>query len=272
MRLDCTILCEKCSDLLHAPLDAVASKKTGHITKIVSYIAIGILTGASLGYYAVHARTYLAEKRLSNLKGKVHNAVLEGNAERIKKLVEKHPELKKAPRNQDEPNGERFLADQIPLAAEKGYLEVVQLLHGFGAHLNALSRCSMTALDRAIRTKQLDVVTYLFDNGASFTADDFTKHLFEDELTLDIIQYLVGKVDKLSSENKRWSCIGMCATYWNDNPEKCKEVIRQMIQKGDRPVKTDEKMDYPQEARDFIASEVQAQITLAGPPPETKTV
>ena len=69
--------------------------------------------------------------------------------------------------------GERVLQT----AAQKGLLSTVQLLLDYGADINAVNRQGRSALNFALREKQLDVVELLLANGAATTAEDLTAAL-----------------------------------------------------------------------------------------------
>jgi hypothetical protein len=245
---------ERCAKILNVPLEIAVSKKSSCLAKAVAVVAIVILSAISLGGYAIYTNWFMANKRLDNLLCKLANAITEGNGEQVQELFLKHPSLKKVPNDPSVPNGDTLISKLLPLAADKGHLKVVQLLCDNGAVIGTFGRGGKTALEYALNRGHSATAIYLLEKGATFTEDNFRKYLGEELSTFEMIHYLVNRIEKISSVGKRFSCIGMMASpsYWDKDPIKCQEIIRLLVQKGDRLTERDATIITSHSARTYL--------------------
>lgn len=247
---------ERCAKIFNAPLEIAFSKESSRLAKVVAAVAIMILSVISLGGYAIYTNWFMANKRVENLLSDLAKVILEGNDQQVQKLFLQHPALKKIPNDPSEPNGDTLISKLLPMAADKGHLKVVQLLCENGAAINTFGRGCKTALEFALNRGHVSTAKYLLEKEATFTEDNFRKYLAQEFSTLDMIEYLLNRIIKISSDGKRFSCIGMIASpsYWDKDPIKCQEIIRLLVQKGDRLTERDASIITSQSAKDFIAA------------------
>lgn len=245
---------DRCGKIFNAPLEIAFSKESSRLAKVVAAVAILILSVLSLGAYAIYTNWFLANKRLENLLSNLGSAVVNGNDEQVQKLFLAHPSLKKIPNEPTAPNGDTLISKLLPLAADKGHLKVVQLLCDNGAVIDTFGRGDKTALEYALKRGHTTTAIYLLEKGATFTEDNFRKYLEEELSTFEMIHFLVNRIEKISSIGKRFSCIGMIASdsYWEKDPIKCQEIIRLLVQKGDRLTERDATIITSHSARTYL--------------------
>src|ERR1700722_2407852 len=124
-----------CKFIRDMPLEVLADKKEKVGRKIGFAIVAILFTIFSLGAYGIYTVNYFKNRKVVNLCTHFHEAVKEGNLEKIKTLLDKHPLLRK---NLDK----NFVINKTPFsksiyaAIQGGELEMVKLLHQKGANLN----------------------------------------------------------------------------------------------------------------------------------------
>ena len=83
--------------------------------------------------------------------------------------------LKKSPHFADTGDYDRRCA--IHVAAAEGKLDAVKMLLSHGASINVSDRWGETPLDGAAKNGQIEVATYLLNNGAQYGAEHITATL-----------------------------------------------------------------------------------------------
>lgn len=244
----CTALNFIFSPILDKPLKNICSDKKSIGLKVVSGIGIGILSILSGGLYTIYIYKFFDNRKAVNLQKEFEEAVDEGDCEKVKELFKKYPSLKIKHDVINNVKSESLISIMLPLAAEKGHLDMIKLLHQNGATLDAISRGQQTALDRAMNNDHGEIARYLIENGAK--VEDLHRYFAGKNISLDMMIFIVNSVDEVSSENKVLSVLALASTKYDENPEKCKELIRLLIDKGDRLVEGDLKI--PEEAKNYI--------------------
>lgn len=237
------------STIINAPLRAIASKEKPIGIKILSGIAIGALSCLTLGLYAVITYKYFANRKVGNLQTDIEQAVSTGNCDKVRELLSKHPLLKtKNHVFRSEFGSQSHLSLMLPIAAESGNLEMVQLLCDNGASLESWSRGRKTALERAIDNNHQEIIRYLVDKGANLSQDYLQNYLAGGlaNINLNVCIYLAEKLESITSQGRAFSILGLVAGAYPDyetRSDEDKELIQLLIHllvaKGDRPKDND---------------------------------
>lgn len=244
-----------CISLLEKPLKVMTSNKSSLLAKTISAVAIAALSILSLGYYAFYAYQFFADKKIVRLQKKLEGAIEIGDLHRVRNLFQDHPILKtKKDRNG---SSDSHISEMLPLAASRECLdgsedlEMVKLLCENGATLNAYSRGMKTPLERALGSNHEGVARYLLDKGAHLDQDVVFRYAMQRGSNLDMLFSLVEKLESIE-DTKMWSILGFASVQFDKNPDKCKEVIKLLIEKGDRLTQGDAQLEISDEAKQFI--------------------
>jgi hypothetical protein len=158
------------------------------------------------------------------------------------------------------------ISRMLTIAAGEGNVKMVEFLFDNGARLEGDVNQKGQPLKNALEGRHIDVAKYLIKKGAKIPPDEplnFIQHVeptesLKDNTYLDFMRYLVEKMPKISPNEivredgahkmdygskalYETSLIGELARkYYDKNPEKCKEIMRLLIQKGDRPMKIED--------------------------------
>jgi hypothetical protein len=254
-----------CSMILDAPLEAIASDKKSIGIKILSGIAIGILSCFSFGAYAVYAHNFFSNRKVGNLQKDLEKAVEDRDCKTVQQLLKKHPLLKTKHDLLHNIETDSHLSLVLPLAAESGGLEMVKLLCDNGASLEAFSRGSKTALERALAENHKEIIKYLVDKGANISRSALFDYIASEELDFDTSIYLVKKMDAITSVGKKFSILGIAAQHYDENPDEVKKLIQLLIQKGDRFVEADKTLNLSDKVQQLIEDEIEGKGTKADP-------
>lgn len=222
-----------CLSILDYPLKVVASDKRSLLAKFISGIAIAALSVLSLGYYAYRAYQFFAHKKVAHLQKELETAIGAQDCDRVRELFKNYPILKTEKEIKNEFAEDSHISRMLPLAAETGCLEMVELLCDSGATLEAYSRGMKTALERALENDQEDVAYYLLDKGARVTQDELVRYISQDSSNLNMILCLAEKIGDIQPLTI-FSLLGLVSTKYNTDSDKCKEVMALLIKKGDR--------------------------------------
>jgi hypothetical protein len=245
----------KTSSLLNAPLRDISSDKKALGTKVASGLAIGILTVFSLGAYGVHAYKYFSKRKAINLQQTLEKAVEQGNCEQVKNLLDQHPSLTKK-LDLRHVGSNRHISVLLSIAVESGNLTMVQLIRAKGATLENFSRGQVTPLERALLGNQIEIATYLVDEGAQIRPDALRNFMMKSGDNHELILHLIQKSPAISSADYPGSFINIMGARYSENPEKSKQITQLLIQKGDRPVEGDRNIEISDEARRLIDAEI----------------
>lgn len=93
----------------------------------------------------------------------------------------------------------RYNRPLLHLAASKGHLEIVKILHQYGADIDKVDRIGFTALFYASLKDQADVVNYLLNNGANVNHISNTRSLHLTPFHLAAIGQSIGSLEALAS-------------------------------------------------------------------------
>ncbi len=246
-----------CISLLEKPLEVMASDNSSLLEKTVSAVAIAAFSLLSLGYYVIYAYRFFADKKIIHLQKELEGAIERGDLYRVRNLFQDHPILK-TEKDRKDPSEDSHISTMLPLAAERECLdgsedlEMVELLCDNGATLNVYSRGMKTPLERALESNHEGVARYLLDKGARLDQDVVFRYAMQKGSNLDMLFSLVEKLERIETENKIWSILGLASLKYDNNPDKCKEVMKLLIEKGDRLTKRDLKLQISDEAKQFI--------------------
>ncbi|QCB62657.1 hypothetical protein EJB00_03440 [Wolbachia endosymbiont of Drosophila mauritiana] len=116
----------------------------------------------------------------------------------------------------------------LDMAAQLGHLEIVKLLKE--KHASVLGNASFTPLHLAAEGGYLDVVEYLVKEGAILDVKDYRKntplHLAAKNNHLDVVKYLVEKGAKVDIKNNRnLTPRDLAKEKFNQNPQIYQEII-----------------------------------------------
>jgi ankyrin repeat protein len=99
--------------------------------------------------------------------GEIHEAVIEGNVERVKQLLKADPSLINVPDEND-----RFNSLPLHHAATHGNIEIARILLKAGADIECGDSDESTPLDNAGVSRQGDMVRFLLEQGADVNRRD----------------------------------------------------------------------------------------------------
>ena len=256
-----SILKAECLSVLNYPVEVVASKKSSLLAKVISGVAIAALSMLSFGYYALHAYRFFAYKKVVYLQKDLEKAIGRQDCNQVRTLFKDYPILKteKYVRDSTE-DSDSHISLILPLAAEKGCLEMVTLLVDSGATLNAYSRGMRTAVERALDNNHDKVAYYLLDKGADFNQHELFRYVSGDS-NLEMILYLVKKFEEIRSGGV-FSLLGLVSLKYHTDPDKCKEVMKLLIEKECRLTSRDLELEIPPDAKQFIDDQIKDQAKL----------
>lgn len=219
-----------------APLNKISSRKSNILEKVVSAIAIAIFTIFSLGYYIGYAREFYAKQRLANAKQELHTAVDNGDADLIKSLFDKAPELKKTINGED-----GHVPCLLHVAIDKGNFDVADLLIQNNANINAFGRYG-TPLAVAAKNHDIKSMEWLLERKANPNLDSTTERAiymalvqkFKDENTrFEMIELLLKYDADPNLQYCAFSVLALTAySLWKIDSERTKNILKQMIDKG----------------------------------------
>jgi hypothetical protein len=138
------------STALKTPLDAIVSNKKSSSTKIISGVAVGVLTVFSLGVYGVYTYRYFSNRKVGLLQQTLEEKAKQGDIDGVKELFRKYPLLKRRPdlklftgqdddlksrlrAHLDHRKSKSHISRMLESVAEQGNLEIVKLLCENGA-------------------------------------------------------------------------------------------------------------------------------------------
>lgn len=245
-----------CVHVLDYPIKVAASDKSSLFAKIISGIAIAALSVLSLGYYAYRTYQFFAYKKVAHLQKELETAIGAQDCDRVRELFKNYPILKIEKEVKNESAEGSHISRMLPFAAETGCLEMVELLCDSGATLDVYSRGMKTAVERALENYHDDITHYLLDKGSHVTQDTLFSYIAKDQANLDIILSLVEKIEEIKLI-RVFSSLGLVSLKYHTDPDKCKEVMKLLIEKGDRLAPNDvSQFKIPQDLEQFISDQV----------------
>lgn len=246
-----------CSEMINKPLEVISSDHKSLGSKILSGLAVGILSCFSLGIYAVHAHKYFANKKVGDLQKNLENAVRDGNLSQVIELLKKHPMLKTNLDLLNDYQNQSYLSLTLPIAAESGNLQMVKLLIDNGASLEGFSRGQKTAIELALDKNNKAMIYLLLSEGSVITQDALSRYLTKKDADIEVGIKLVEKIKEINSMGRKFSVLSIAAENYDKDLTKDKRLIQLLIEKGDRLVKGDEALDLSDEVKKLINEEIQ---------------
>lgn len=221
------------------PLEKIRSEKANCLVKMISAVAIAVLTVFSLGYYAYYAHRYYADQKLSAAQLQLEGAIGNNDLDRVKEIFRTLPESKKLL------NGyQGRTPNLIHIAVIHQHIPMVAFLASQGADLNGEGRVG-TPLAAALYRGHLAMTAYLLQNGA----DPNRGHGFSSPLILalteapypvqlDLVLHLLRHHANPNIESQ-FSLLRLVANHWETEPEKSRATLLLLLERGDRLKESD---------------------------------
>lgn len=247
-----------CMSLLEIPMKVVAFGKRSLLTKMISAVALAALSILSLRY--IHR--FVAYRKVIHLQKELEEAIERGDLYCVRNLLNDHPTLKTEKDHHYPFLQGSHISVMLPLAAErkcidgKEDLEMVQLLCDNGASLNAYSIMQRNALESALRCDHEAIAHYLLDKGAQCDYGALFRYTNKSSCNLELLLRLVEKSENIEA-NKAFSILGFVGLKYDENPTQCEEIMKLLIDKGDRLTESDLNFSIPDEAIQFIGDQLQ---------------
>lgn len=189
---------------INRPLDTLWSKKSYPSAKIISAIAVAILSLISIGVLAIYSYKYFQNRKVISLHKKLVKAVEEKNLQAAKSLLEKYPHLKTNINVYFFKKEKSPLSTLLPRAVLNKDLEMVKLLLSYGASPDARTNLTIeNAFCEAILSDHFEIVKCLAEKA------NLAEELYESALLSLMIEktlpnkretekFLIGKGLKIS--------------------------------------------------------------------------
>lgn len=242
--------------ILDYPLEVLSSKESSKLMKVISTIAIAILSLTVV--YAVYAYRFFADRKVISLKEEFNNAVEAKNHAEATRLLNKYPFLKQHLDVNGFPGGESSsLFAPILIAAELNDLKMVKLLRENGASLEILGRTGHTALEMAASSGFLDMVKYLVESGAKIEGGGggetpLVLAAQKADLNFEVIKYLVEHGANVNPDWGIASVLALIASNYTKKPAECLTLVGLLVNKGAEFRPSDDKFEIHADVKDFV--------------------
>jgi ankyrin repeat protein len=211
------------------------TNKSSLVAKIIATLAIAIFTTCSLGYYAIYSYRYLAARKFEAKVQSLESAIRANQLEAVRELFKATPNLKGTL------NGyQGRTPNLLHLAVENEHTEMIDLLIANGARLDAESRMG-SPLAVAVYRGKANMVQFLLERRANPNlGDGYRAPIYlasletEGPAAIDLIRLLANANANLAINNTLWTPLTRVALHWDTHPEKVRETLLLLIQKGVR--------------------------------------
>jgi hypothetical protein len=216
------------AEVIKTPLIRISSKKASKVAKVISGLAVGILTACTLGAYGFFTYRYFSNRRVGLLQLDLEKKSRAGDLEGVKKLLSTYPILKRikelSPFIREGslkdrmnsclissfgpfligPSAERHILKMLEIASEEGNLEIVKLLVENPISSDDLLRISIVAA----RRNHFDVANYLIEKEAKVPQNAIFSLPYPDERVdrsrfFDFLRLLVEKMPAIKPRDFR---------------------------------------------------------------------
>ncbi|MBA3722137.1 MAG: hypothetical protein H0W88_07030 [Parachlamydiaceae bacterium] len=199
----------------------------------------------------------LSDREIIKLQGMLTNLINKGDVYKVNKMLKVFPDLRNSKEisQGEHANEGLYISLSLPMVIERGDIQMVKCLIDNGAKLDAFSRGNKSSVDIALNSGNNEMVKYLLERGAKPSFSTFYGYAMKKNFDLDTGLMLAKTFDKISSDGVTWSTLAIVGTR-KENLDTVKELLKLLIEKGDRLKEADKEFEMSQEIKDFIDEQI----------------